>query len=402
MPIPDKLSSLASQTNSKTAKRFGAMPLGQLLRSRPRSHKKRPASQDFADISKLLIGSGDSRAFALNAILVLLVICTLYFGRTAILPMVLGIFLSFLLRPIVRQLAVWKIPESVGAGIVLLVMLGTLSFGVSQLAEPASLWMRKAPESLQEIEWKLRNVLRPAKQVSQAAEQVEQMTGGAKDKEVQTVEIKSPGLLDMVLLGMKNILGGVVITFGALYFLLASGDFFLRTWVEVLPGLTEKKRAVTIVRELTRTMSRYLGTITVTNIVLGVLTAFAMSLLGMPHPILWGVLGGVLNYIPYLGALVAVIIIGLVALLHFSSVGHALLAPLSYWALTIVESGLISPIFLGRQLALNPVMIFCSLVFWGWLWGIPGTFLAVPNLMALKIICDHSKPLAFIGKFLGR
>lgn len=378
------------------------MQLGKFLRSKPVPRKKRPVSQEVMDISKFLTGSRDIRSFALNAILVLLVITTLYFGRTVIIPVVVGIFLTFLLRPIVRQLAAWHIPESAGAGIVLLAMLGTLIFGVSQLAEPASLWMRKAPESQQEIAWKLRNVLRPAKQVSRAADQVQQMTGGEKEEAVQTVEIKSPGLLDRVLFGMKNILSGAVITFGALYFLLASGDFFLRTWVEVLPNFTEKKRAVAIVRELTRTMSMYLGTITVTNIVLGFLTAIAMSLLGMPHPILWGVLGGALNYIPYLGALAAVFIIGLVALLHFSSVGHALLAPLSYWALTLIESGFISPIFLGRQLALNPVMIFGSLVFWGWLWGIPGTFLAVPNLMVLKIICDHSKPLAYIGKFLGR
>lgn len=361
-----------------------------------------PSRREFADISKLLRGAWDMHSFALNGIFVLLVIYTLYFGRAVIQPVVLGVFLSFLLRPVVRQLAQWKIPESAGAAIVLLIVLGTFIFGVSQLTEPTSAWMRKAPKSLQQIERKIGHMLQPTQKVTQAAEQVEQVASGTKDDTVQQVEIKSPGLLDSVLLGARKVLGGIVITFGLLYFLLAAGNFFLRTWVENLTTLTEKKRAVAVARELTETMSKYLVTVTMINIALGLLTTLALSLLGMPNPILWGVLGGFLNYIPYLGALVGVVIIGLAALLHFDSVGYALLAPAIYWALTVLESGFITPIFLGRQLALNPVMIFLSLVFWGWLWGIPGTVLAVPILMALKVICDHSKPLAFLGKFLGR
>lgn len=368
----------------------------------PPPRKRRPTSREFLDISKLLRGAWNSQSFALNGIFVLLVICTLYFGRTIILPVVLGVFLSFLLRPVVRKLYKAGIPESVGAAIVLLAFLGILIFGAVRLAGPASNWMNKAPESLQEIQWKIGGILQPAQKVTRAAEQVEQIANGTQDGTVQQVEIKSPGLLDGVILGAKKVLGGIVITFGLLYFLLAAGDFFLRTWVENLTTLTEKKRAVAVTRELTETMSKYLVTITMINIVLGLTTALALSLLGMPNPILWGVLGGVLNYVPYLGALVGVVIIGLAALLHFDSVGYALLAPAIYWGLTVLESGFISPIFLGRQLALNPVMIFLSLVFWGWLWGIPGTLLAVPILVALKVVCDYSKPLASFGKFLGR
>jgi len=354
------------------------------------------------DISKLLRGAWDTRSVALNGIFVLLVVCALSVGRAVILPVVLGVLLSFLLRPVVRKLYKAGIPESLGAAIVLLVFLSTLIFGVSRLIEPASNWTRKAPESLQEIQRKIGGMLQPAQKVTQAAEQVEQIAGGTPDKSVQQVEIKSPGLLDSVLLGAKKVLGGIVITFGLLYFLLAGGDFFLLTWVESLATLTEKKRAVAVARELTETMSKYLVTVTMINIALGFVTTFALSLLGMPNPILWGVLGGFLNYVPYLGALVGVVVIGLAALLHFDSVGYALLAPAIYWGLTLSESMFISPIFLGRQLALNPVMIFLSLVFWGWLWGIAGALLAVPILMALKVVCDYSKPLASVGKFLGR
>ncbi len=389
-------------TNSKSVTLFGSVPHNWLPRLKKPPRKRRPTNLEFVDISKLLRGAWDVHSFALNGIFVLLVIYTLYFGRTVILPVVVSIFLSFLLRPLVRKLHNIGLPESVGAVIVLSVFLITLVFGVSRLVEPASNWMRKAPDHLQAIEGKISHLLRPAQKVSQAADRVDHMTAGTNDAAVQTVELKSPGLLDTVMLGTKSILGGIVITLGLLYFLLAAGDFFLRKWVEILPTMTEKKRAVAIDRELIETMSTYLTTITITNIVLGALTTMALSFLGMPNPVLWGALGGFLNYIPYLGALIGIVIIGLVAVLHFDSVGYALIAPAIYWGLTALESGLISPIFLGRQLTLNPVAIFGSLVFWGWLWGIPGTLLAVPILVALKIICDHTKPLVAIGKFLGR
>jgi len=355
---------------------------------------------ELVDLSKLVPTSWTT--VAINGTFMLLILYTLYLARSVIQPIVMAIFLSFLLRPLVRKLAKWGLPTPIGASAVMLVFLSMVIVGVMLLAEPANQWMNRAPESLPEIQHKLDQFLRSAPHVTNAAAQVEKIAEGRRDQSIQTVEFKSPGLMSTVLMGTKTILGGAVITLGFLYFLLAAGDLFMRRWVESVQTLTQKKRAVAISHALVQTLSTYLVTVTIVNVGLGIATGCMMAALQMPSPILWGVLGGVLNFIPYLGALIGVSILGVVGLLHFDSVGYALLAPLSYWVLTVVESGFISPILFGRQFELNPVMIFGSLVFWGWLWGIPGTLLAVPLLMTLKIICDHSQPLKTLGRFLGR
>jgi predicted PurR-regulated permease PerM len=126
-----------------------------------------------------------------------------------------------------------------------------------------------------------------------------------------------------------------------------------------------------------------------------------MFLLGMPNPVLWGVMAGSLNFIPYLGAITSATILTLVALLTFEEVGRAVVVPLVFVVLTSLEGLIVTPTVVGRRLSLNPVAIFIWLIFWGWLWGIAGTLLAVPLLAVLKIVCDHVKPLAAVGEFLG-
>jgi predicted PurR-regulated permease PerM len=138
------------------------------------------------------------------------------------------------------------------------------------------------------------------------------------------------------------------------------------------------------------------------NACLGTAGGIAFWLIGLPNPALWGMMGAVLNFIPYLGALTTITIVTLVATATFQSLGHALLAPACYLALATIEGNFVTPYIMGRRLMLNPVVIFIGVTFWGWLWGIPGALLAVPMLVMFKIFCDHSEPLAPIGEFLGK
>jgi predicted PurR-regulated permease PerM len=142
-------------------------------------------------------------------------------------------------------------------------------------------------------------------------------------------------------------------------------------------------------------------TVTVVNIVFGVAVGIAVKLQGMPNPVLWGVLAGLTNFIPYLGALIMAAILGLVALLHFETTAQAAMVPLVFLALNFLEGYLVTPRLIGQRLALNPVVVFTSVLFWGWVWGVMGALMAVPITASIKIVCDHIEGLAPIGEFLG-
>jgi predicted PurR-regulated permease PerM len=169
-----------------------------------------------------------------------------------------------------------------------------------------------------------------------------------------------------------------------------------------VPTLTNKKRAVEIARETERQVSAYLLTITLVNALLGAVLGTTVWLLGLPNPALWGAMAFVLNFIPYLGPLIGIVVLGVVALVTFPGLGQALLVPAVYFLLHGVETNIITPLVLVRRLTLNPVVMFLWLSLWFWLWGIPAAILAVPMLKTLKIFCDNIPQLAQVGQFLSR
>ena len=170
----------------------------------------------------------------------------------------------------------------------------------------------------------------------------------------------------------------------------------------MLPLFSDKKKAVTIARETEASISTYLLTVAVVNLGLGIVVALVMRLIGMPNAVLWGSLAGLAEFIPYLGATVMVALLAMAGLVTFPDVGHALLVPGAYLAINLVQANLVSPMVLGRRLTLNPVAILIGLVFWWWIWGVGGAFIAVPLIATFKIFCDHIESLAPIGEFLGK
>ncbi len=362
--------------------------------------EERPRS-DIKKFRDLLQGSFGIKSFALTGLFILAAFYTLYLGRAFFLPIILAILLSLLLNPVVRLLKKLRIPEGLGAALVVFGLLGVLGWGVYELATPAYEWVQQAPRSLRKVESKLREFKKPMQQMSKASEQVEKITtvGGAQAPPKVAVTTETLG--ERVFSRTTDLLANGAIMFILLYFLLASGDMFLRKLIRVLPSLADKKRAVEIARQIEREISAYLATITAINIILGLAVWGIMSLIGLPNPLLWGVLAAVTNYIPYLGALVMIGVLAMVGFVTFDSLGQALMAPGAFVGLNLLESYFLTPMILGRRLTLNPVVIFLGLTFWGWLWGITGALLAVPIMAVFKIFCDHSEALAPVGEFLG-
>ena len=341
------------------------------------------------------------KSVAVKGLFIIASFCALYFARELILPFILALLLNFLLRPVVRALKKIKVPEMVGAALVLIALLGSAGLGVIRLAGPAAEWINKAPESLHQIESKAGFIRKPLESVNHAVDELKRIAR-MDDERRPEVEIKPPGITDVVLSGTREVLVKSSVMFVLLYFLLASGDLFLRKVIKFFPELQEKKRIVRITREVEHHTSRYLYTVTVINFSMGMFIAFGMHLIGMPNPLLWGVMAGFLVFLPYIGGLIGISVVTIVALLTFSSIGRVLLAPAIYVALEIIQGQFVTPMVLGLRFTLNPVAIFIWIIFWGWMWGIVGAILAFPMLTIFKILCDHIQPLAPIGEFLGR
>jgi predicted PurR-regulated permease PerM len=210
-----------------------------------------------------------------------------------------------------------------------------------------------------------------------------------------------PGLL-MSLTGYPIQLGvTLAATLVIAVFLLASGDLFYEKLVRILPTLTARKQALHIVYDIESEISTYVLTLSAVNAGLGLVIAITFHLLGMPSPYLWGLLIFIFNFVPYVGTVAGVTLVGFMAVVSFDSLGYAMLMPLTYAGWAILESEIIRPQIFGRRFQMNAVAILLSLAFWSWLWGIAGAAIAVPTLVTLNIFCAHIKGLSGLGEFLS-
>jgi len=361
------------------------------------------------DIHKLAASVSSPRRFpavAVTGLFVLACFYTLYFCRSLLLPLVLAGLLSLLLSPVVRGLKRLRIPEPLGAGLVLLTVLGGVGFGIFQLSAPAFDWIQRAPQSLRAAEVKLRDLRRSVQKLGRATEQVERMADvsanpGQRPPAVAVAVQSTPTLRERLFSQATDLVTDGVVMLILLYFLLASGDLFLRKLIRVLPRLEDRRRAVDIARQVERDISSYLGTVTTINLGLGAAVAICFALIGVPTPLLWGAMVAFTNFVPYLGPAINYGVFILIGLLTFDTVPRMLLPAGLFLVLNVLEAYLVTPMVLGKRLTLNPVMLFVGLTFWGWLWGIVGAILAVPIIVVCKIFCDHIEALAPIGEFLG-
>jgi predicted PurR-regulated permease PerM len=342
------------------------------------------------------------RSVALYGLFILGVLYTLHFGQVVFVPITLAILLTVLLAPLIRRMKRLGIPEPLGAALLLAMIICIVGYGITRLAEPAAQWAAKAPEAFGEAEYKLRVLKKPMQEMNKASEALSKATNLEESKKVQQVVVKGDSWSMRLFSVTGEFLAGLAAMLVLLYFLLSSGDLFVQKLMKVLHTLQDKKRAVEIIREIEGQLATYLFTVTCINCGLGVLVGTAMWLLGMPNPILWGTMAAFLTFIPYLGHMVGITVVSLVAAMTFDSVGWMFAAAGSYAALGIIEGSFAYPMILGQRLELNPVVLLIGVMLWGWIWGIPGALLAVPLMVAFRILCEHIEPLAAVGDFMGR
>jgi predicted PurR-regulated permease PerM len=359
-------------------------------------------AEDFADLAKptdAMPLPTDLRTILLLGIFVLMTFYTLYVAREILIPILFAFILNLLLQPAMAALTRLRLPRAIAALLMILLFFGAVGgIGVS-ISTPAAEWIAKAPESLTRLEQRLSVLKKPLAQLQDASKRVEDMTQGTQGK--VTVAVNSPGLGSLLLLNTQSFLMGLGVTVVLLFFLLVTGDMFLRRFVEIIPKFSNKKQLVDISQEIERNISGYLFTITLMNAGVGFFTGLAAYLFGMSDPILWGVAALLLNYLPIFGPLLGTGMLFLAGLVTFDTIWQALLPAAAYLIIHIIEGETITPMLLARRFTLNPVLVIISIVFWYWMWGVAGALLAVPLLATLKIICDRVRPLAAFGHFLG-
>jgi predicted PurR-regulated permease PerM len=317
-------------------------------------------------------------------IFILGVLYTIYVARSLLLPIFLALLLAALLQPFVQRLLRWKIPESIGAAVVVLVFVAALVTAVYELSAPVTEWVEGGPLLLRKAEYKVEKLKQSLRKAREKTEQIEQMADleGGKEK----VVVKGPSLSHRILSQTWVVLGTAAVVIVLVYFLLAQGRQTLLRLASGLRGIDTGERLTALLVKIQQDIAAYLRTVIVINAAVGVFTGIYTALMGLPSPILIGVVAGVLNFIPYLGPAVTFGIISAISLATFDDWLRILPPPLVFMCFTGLEGNIITPMILGNRLTLNPIVIFLAILFWGWVWGAAGVFLAVPTLTALKII----------------
>ena len=316
-----------------------------------------------------------------------------------VLPIVLAFVLSLVLQPAMRMLERIHLPRGIAAMLMILVLFGTLGGLGAALSVPATSWAQKLPKGIPKLEERLSFLSRPIAAFQKFTDQAQGLTQGNGPKAVP-VTVQGSGLSTQLLSGTRSFASGLLETVLVLFFLLVSGDTFLRRLVEILPRFKDKRQAVDISKQIESDVSAYLFTITIMNLAVGVATGAVMALCGVGDPLLWGTVAFLLNYIPILGPMTGVVVFLLVGLLSSSSLWGAFLPAGLYLLIHLVEGETVTPLLLARRFTINPVLVILSLVFWYWMWGVPGAILSTPMLAITKIICDRIRPLMAFGHFM--
>jgi predicted PurR-regulated permease PerM len=373
------------------------------------AHPPAPAQESTVEI--------DLPTISLIALAGVATIVMLRYASQLLIPIVIAILVSYVLSPIVNSLAKRRVPRFIGAAVVLSLLCGAVGVGVYTLTDEAIAIVESVPVAArrlsERVKWQRRNregalrkMERAATEIEQAAQQATQ-PATAPPEDVQKVRVVQPPFNARDYLwsggvGVLSLLGQVAMVLFLVYFLLVTGDLYKRKLVKIAgPTLEKKKITVQIMDEINVQITSFLRVQVFTSFVVAVATGVALWWFGVHHYVIWGLLAGIFNSIPYLGPVVVTGGLGIVAFLQFDNLLLTTYICAVTLAITSLEGWLLTPTLLSRAARMNPVAIFVGLLFWSWVWGIWGTVLAVPMLTTLKAICDRVEDLQPIGELLG-
>jgi predicted PurR-regulated permease PerM len=344
----------------------------------------------------------DPKTIFLGCLVALALLAAAYVASDIVLPLAFAMMLSLLLQPALRVLERWYLPRTLAAFLLIVAAFGMVVGVGTAISGPAATWAAKLPEGIPRLQERLSFLREPISTVQQFVQQMQDF-GGTPSSPNDTASAHGPALfssISQLFAGTRSFAAGLFTTVLFLFFLLVSGDIFLLRLIELMPRFGTKRQVVEISQQIEIDISAYLVTITIMNAAVGVAMALTMWLTGAGDPIFWGTVAFLLNYAPILGTVVGAVIFLFAGLLTIETLWQALLPACLYLAFHVIEGEMVTPMLLAKRFTLNPVLVVVSLVFWLWMWGVPGVILSVPMLAIAKIVCDRVRPLAAFGHFL--
>ncbi len=348
---------------------------------------------------------------ALRLLVAISVGLLLYFGQAAFIPVALSFLLSLILATPVEALFRRGLPRSISAALILVLFLGLFGEAVDLLWTPAQSWWASAPQTVRTIEKKVRPVTLLVSRVSALTHRATEITASANPAGGGTpattpaaagvVVPAATGGTSAVLTQTRSALVAIVTVVILTLFLLAGGPPMIAKMGAALASDLQAPHVLKLMDAARSEVGRYYASVGMINVGLGLATALVMWTLGMPTPYLWGLVAGILNFIPYVGSTVTLLLLTVTAFVTFSNVGQVAAVAGSYLVLATIEGQIAQPLIVGRRLRLNPIIVFLALWFGGWFWGIAGIVMAVPGLVILKVIAEHSRNGKSLQEFLG-
>ncbi|HEY9097395.1 MAG TPA: AI-2E family transporter [Thiobacillus sp.] len=363
-------------------------------------------------------GPFDSHNIPLLLLTVFAVIFVLDWARAVFIPLVFAVIISYALSPIVNLLERWRLPRVLGAGLVLMLIVGGAGTLVYSLKDETSSMIETLPQAAQKFrqtlkkEWgssskgAIENVQKAATQIERAASE----TGAgapAIQRGVARVQIEEPkfSIRDFLWNGTRGLIsfmGLAVLVFFLAYFLMVSGDVFRRKLVKLSgPTLSKKRITIQMLNQISSQVQRYLLVQFLTSAMVGVAIWLAFLSIGFENAAVWGVTAAILNTIPYLGPVIFAATTSIVGFIQFESLSMALVVAGISLTINTLEGYLLTPWLTGQACRMNAVVIFLGVLFWGWLWGVWGLLLGMPILMAIKSICDHVDEFRPVAEFMS-
>jgi predicted PurR-regulated permease PerM len=319
----------------------------------------------------------------------------LYFAHVAFIPVALALLVSLVLSGPVEALHAWRVPRSVSAALLMAAILGVLVAIGNFLSEPAQQWFSAAPHTVRLIEKKIRpfaQVMARVGELRKSASSIGAATpgGAVAAAALPAVAVRDESEPAALLDETRTIVLSCVTVIILTLFLLSGGPPMLARMTSAFACDLKSTHIISVIEKVRSEVGRFYVTTAMINVGLGIATALAMMMCGMPNPFLWGTMAAMLNFIPYAGSTTTLIVLTAVAIISFDDLGRVIAVAVTYLAIATVEGQFVQPLLVGRRLQLNPMLVFLALWFGGLFWGIAGIILATPTLVALKVVATNA------------